>query len=159
MPSSNIQNVIKKYNRSDAELKRVLLEIKVLNKIYAVAVIYTDNLLYSKNQIATILRKNNAVFAESSARKLFDEKVLVCAVASEEPNRSLEDLATEAAIESGAEDVEVLNEEERRLLFVCGPNDIFTMNKKLGAQFSIESSETTFIPKVIKRRPLPINPF
>lgn len=148
MPNANIQNVIKKYNKADAELKRVVLEMKVLNKIYAVAVIFTDNLLFSKNQISTILRKSSAAF--SDCRKLFDETGLIEVVAPSKVGNLLE-AATDVAIESGAEDVEIIDEAERRLLFVCNPQDMFVVNKRLAdLGFSIEGTDFTFIPKVWK---------
>lgn len=146
MPNANIQNVIKKYNKSDAELKRVVLEIKVLNKIYAVAVIFTDNLLFSKNQISTILRKSSAAF--SDCRKLFDEKGLLEIVAPSSVVNLLE-VATDVAIECGAEDVDILDEGERRLLFVCNPQDMFVVNKRLSdLGYSVEGTDFTFLPKV-----------
>lgn len=149
MPNANIQNVIKKYNKSDAELKRVILEVKVLNKIYAVAVIFTDNLVFAKNQISTILRKSSAAFSDS--RKVFDETGLIEAVAPATLTGDLVETATDVAIECGAEDVELIDEKERRLLFICHPQDMFGVNKRLTEKgFSIEGTDFTFIPKVTR---------
>lgn len=147
MPNANIQNVIKKYNKADAELKRVVLEIKVLNKIYAVAVIFTDNLLFSKNQISTILRKSSAAF--SDCKKLFDETGLIEVIGPENPGGDLLEQGTDAAIECGAEEVDVIEESSRRLLFVCNPQYVFVVNKKLNELgYSVEGTDTTFVPKV-----------
>lgn len=146
MPNSKITDVIKKYNKSDAELKRVPLEIKVLNKIYVVAVVFTDNLTYAKNQISTILRKSNSAFAES--KKLFDEKGLVEVLAPAAGEGDLLEQATDVAIECGAEDVEVIDEKERRLIFVCHPQSIYAVGKKVTDMgYSIENTDFTFIPK------------
>lgn len=146
MPNSKIADVIKKYNKSDAELKRVPLEIKVLNKIYVVAVIFTDNLTFSKNQISTILRKSNAAYAD--AKKLFDEKGLIEVVAPAAAGDLLEQ-ATDVAIECGAEDVELIDEKDRRLLFVCHPQSIYAVGKKVNERgYSIEGTDFTFSPKV-----------
>lgn len=146
MPNSKIADVIKKYNKSDAELKRVPLEIKVLNKIYVVAVIFTDNLTFSKNQISTILRKSNAAYAD--AKKLFDEKGLIEVVAPAAAGDLLEQ-ATDVAIECGAEDVELIDEKDRRLLFVCHPQSIYAVGKKVTERgYSIEGTDFTFSPKV-----------
>lgn len=152
MPNSKITDVIKRYNKSDAELKRVPLEIKVLNKIYVIAVIFTDNLTLSKHQIATILRKSSSAYADS--KKLFDEKGLIEVLAP--PSDGTGDLleqATDIAIECGAEDVELLDEKERRLLFVCHPQSIYVVSKKVADQgYSVEGSDFTFQPKVCIER-------
>ena len=146
MPNSKVTDVIKKYNKSDAELKRVPLEIKVLNKIYVVAVIFTDNLTYAKNQISTILRKSNAAFAES--RKLFDEKGLIEVLAPADVTGDLLEHATDVAIECGAEDVEMIDDQERRLLFVCHPQSIYAVCKKITEHgFSVQGTDFTFYPK------------
>lgn len=149
MPSTKIQDVIKKYKKSDAELKRVPLEIKVLNKIYVVAVVFTDNLTFSKNQISTILRKSNSAFAADS-KKLFDEKGLleVIAPAPSDVTGDLLEQATDIAIECGAEDVELIDEKERRLLFVCHPQSIHAVGKKVTENgYSVEGTDYTFVPK------------
>lgn len=149
MPNSKIGEVIKKYSKSDAELKRIPLEIKVLNKIYVVAVIFTDNLTFAKNQIATILRKSNSAFAES--KKLFDEKGLleVIAPAAAGMSGDLLEQATDTAIECGAEDVEVIDEVEKRLLFVCHPQSIYAVSKKVTELgYSVTTMDYTFHPKV-----------
>lgn len=149
MPNSKITDVIKKYNKSDAELKRVPLEIKVLNKIYVIAVLFTDNLTFSKNQISTILRKSNSAYSES--KKLFDEKGLIEVLAppSDATAGDLLEQATDIAIECGAEDVELLDEKERRLLFVCHPQSIYVVSKKVADNgYSIEGTDFTFQPKV-----------
>lgn len=149
MPNSKISDVIKKYNKSDAELKRVPLEIKVLNKIYVVAVIFTDNLTFAKNQISTILRKSNSAFAES--KKLFDEKGLLEVVAPDNVSGDLSEQATDVAIECGAEDVEVIDEKERRLLFVCHPQSIYAVGKKVTESgYNVSTMDFTFHPKVRK---------
>lgn len=146
MPNATIQNVIKKFNKSDAELKRYVLEVKVLNKIYVVATIFTVNLLYSKNQVTAVLRKNNAAFTD--CKKIFDEAGIIEVVAPEQPGDLLEQ-ATDVAIECGAEEVDVIDEAARRLLFICNPQSLFAVNKKLiEFGYSVEESDTTFIPKV-----------
>lgn len=148
MPNSKISDILKKYNKADAELKRVVLEIKVINKIYAVAVIFTDNLTFSKNQISTILRKSNSAFAES--RKLFDEQGLIEVIAPAGETGDLLEQATDIAIECGAEDVEMMDEKERRLLFICHPQTIHVVGKRLQENgYSVEGTDFTFMPKVI----------
>jgi transcriptional/translational regulatory protein YebC/TACO1 len=110
MPQASIQNILKK-GASAGELKKHLLEIKALNKVFMVVLIYTENITGVKMNVSTILRKNAAIWSET--RHLFVDKGLVQANASarhSEGTDSLEEVCTEDAIECGAEDVEVADE-------------------------------------------------
>lgn len=60
MPNATIKNILKKYSETNQNLqiKKYLLEMKLLNKVYIVSILYTDNLTGIKMNIATLLRKS-----------------------------------------------------------------------------------------------------
>uniref|UniRef100_A0A8D8G650 Probable transcriptional regulatory protein Teth514_1449 n=1 Tax=Culex pipiens TaxID=7175 RepID=A0A8D8G650_CULPI len=156
MPNSTIQGVLKKFatQQSAAQLKKFTVEIKAFDQVNLICVLYTDRFTQLKMEMATTLRKNFSNFSE--VKHMFDEQGYVEAIASE--NKAGSDLlsaCTEDAIEAGAEDVEIMNEESRLIRFLCDPNEIDrvrTQLEKLG--YAVEHSEHAFFPKsTIKLNP------
>lgn len=149
MPNSTIQGVLKKFatQQSAAQLKKFTVEIKAFDQVNLICVLYTDRFTQLKMEMATTLRKNFSNFSE--VKHMFDEQGYVEATASE--NKAGSDLlsaCTEDAIEAGAEDVEIMNEESRLIRFLCDPNEIDrvrTQLEKLG--YAVEHSEHAFFPK------------
>ncbi|EDS35950.1 cystinosin [Culex quinquefasciatus] len=156
MPNSTIQGILKKFatQQSAAQLKKFTVEIKAFDQVNLICVLYTDRFTQLKMEMATTLRKNFSNFSE--VKHMFDEQGYVEAIASE--NKAESDLlsaCTEDAIEAGAEDVELMNEESRLIRFLCDPNEIDrvrTQLEKLG--YVVEHSEHAFFPKsTIKLNP------
>lgn len=153
MPQANIQTVIKKYSSPTAELRQIILEMKILNKISAVAIVYTDNTIHTKQAISTVLRKTNGAY--SDCRRLFEEIGLIEAIppmTTSSSSGSVEQLleqCTDDAIECGAEDVEVLDEKERLMIFKCAPEYLDAVKKKfISKGYSMENASHLFLPKV-----------
>lgn len=154
MPNSTIQGILKKASQSSTQLKKYSVEIKAFDQINVICVLYTDRFTQLKMEMATILRKNFAVF--NDCKHLFDEQGYVEAILKTEvPKDELLSICTEHAIESGAEDVEVMNDDSRLLRFLCDPNDIDRVKSQLEKlEYSIEHSEHAFFPKsTIKLNP------
>ncbi|KAI9586242.1 hypothetical protein GQX74_002089 [Glossina fuscipes] len=108
MPMSSIQSSIKKCQQNKTELKRYRLDLRFKQKVFIVLIIYTDNYSGLKQEIAPILRKSGAMVIDTN--NLFEEYGLIEATVSEErlvSSKNIEELATEDAIECGAEEVEV----------------------------------------------------
>lgn len=148
MPMANIQNVIKKHSSQSIELKQLVLEMKLLNKIYVLATVYTDNTVLSRQQIATTLRKNNAVYAD--CKKVFEETAVVEAIAPPGIDQAdFLETCTDHAIECGAEDVDVVDETSRRVVFTSHPQSIYHLAKRLGELgYNVDGTDSMFIPKV-----------
>jgi transcriptional/translational regulatory protein YebC/TACO1 len=110
MPQATIQGILKKHN-TQGQLKKHLVEVKALNKIFMVGVVYTENYAGVKMSISTVLRKHGSQWAET--RHLFVDRGLVQALAHERHTKdmvdSLEEVCTEDAIECGAQDVEIID--------------------------------------------------
>ncbi|XP_065089482.1 probable transcriptional regulatory protein Teth514_1449 [Ochlerotatus camptorhynchus] len=154
MPNSTIQGILKKASQSSTQLKKFSLEIKAFDQINIICVLYTDRFTQLKIEMATTLRKNFATF--NDCKHLFEEQGYIEAILkSEVPKDELLSIGTEHAIEAGAEDVEVMNDDSNLLRFLCEPNAIDkvkTQLEKLG--YSIEHSEHAFFPKsTIKLNP------
>ncbi|XP_055708836.1 translational activator of cytochrome c oxidase 1 [Phlebotomus papatasi] len=148
MPMASIQAAIKKASGQGAEFRRHVLEVKVVqNKVYVVIVLYTDTPAQAKMNLSTILRKVGGTFAD--LKHLFTETGMIVAIGQEKsPEKLLED-ATEHAILAGAEDVDILDENEQLLNFTCAPAEIQRVRKELeDLNYEIESAEHVYIPQM-----------
>uniref|UniRef100_A0A1A9UT93 Uncharacterized protein n=1 Tax=Glossina austeni TaxID=7395 RepID=A0A1A9UT93_GLOAU len=108
MPMSSIQSSIKKCQQNKTELKRYRLDLRFKQKVFIVLIIYTDNYSGLKQEIAPILRKSGAMMIDTN--NLFEEYGLIEATVNKDrlvSSKNIEELATEDAIECGAEEVEV----------------------------------------------------
>lgn len=126
MPNHTIQGILRKASAPMAagasKLKRHFVEARVLNKVFMVCVLYTDRFAGDRMTIATLFRKSGA--APMDVRHMFSEKGVLEAVAPSvvegssevEDEHQLEERCTVDAIEYGAEELEVLNVGERRVL-------------------------------------------
>ncbi|XP_058467250.1 probable transcriptional regulatory protein TTE1135 [Malaya genurostris] len=154
MPNSTIQSILKKSAQNTAKLKRYTLEMKAFNQINIICVLYTENFTHMKMELATILRKNFSNYTD--VIHLFDEQGYVEVIAPQEvPKEDLLSCCTEHAIEAGAEDVEVMNEDSKLVRFICDPIDIDKVKTQLGKlNYTIEHSEHAYFPKTtIKLNP------
>lgn len=153
MPQTTIQNVLKKYAEPNAiKLTKFFWDMKVLNKVYMVIVLCTENVSKTKNESFAILKKYNGI--ESSARHLFDEQGIIDVIVPDShkslDRAAMEEKCTDDAIECGAEEVEVSDFENKGVTFLCEAIEIprvRTQLEKLG--YVIESSEHIFIPKTM----------
>lgn len=150
MPMSTIQNNIKRFEASKAQLKKHLLEFKVLNKVFGVCIVYTDNITGNKMLMAPLLKKAGGAFVDSC--HLFDDKGVIEAIFTGEKCSSaeqLEEICTEDAIDAGAEEVEVVDLERNAVNFFCNPIELDRIRNDLVKKgYSVESSEHVFMPKV-----------
>lgn len=150
MPMASIKGTIKKCETDKSQLKKYTLEFKALNKIYMVGIIFTDNLTGLKIQVATLLRKAGAAYADS--QHLFDSMGLIEAIVPEDkiklPLDKLENVCTDDAIECGAEDVNITEQVSGAVQFTCDPIELTRISNKLVEHgYQIENSEHIFVPK------------
>ncbi|XP_053693799.1 probable transcriptional regulatory protein TTE1135 [Sabethes cyaneus] len=147
MPNSTVQGILKKSAQNASQLKKYTLEIKVLDQINMICVLYTDRFTQTKMEMATILKKNCSTF--SDVKHHFDERGYLEAIPP--ANISSDNLlscCTDHAIDAGAEDVEIMSDESRLVRFLCDPLDIEKVKTQLGKLgYSIEHSEHAFFPK------------
>lgn len=131
MPNSTIQGVLKKCTTQTAKLKKHVFEIRYGLKVFMVVVLYTDNVIQVKMNLAAILKKSGASYADTA--HMFFEKGIVEVVGNEKLDiktaNELEGIATDHAIESGAEELEIIDSETTHLtvkqlwfkyLIICG---------------------------------------
>uniref|UniRef100_A0A182QCT2 Transcriptional regulator n=1 Tax=Anopheles farauti TaxID=69004 RepID=A0A182QCT2_9DIPT len=154
MPNATIQGILKKCSTQSVELKKYTLEIKALDQVNVICVLYTDRFAQLKMEMATILRKNFALFFDTM--HAFDERGFVEAIPPPEvQSADLLSVCTDHAIETGAEDIEVMDENSRLIRFLCDPRDLDKVKKELEKlSYSVEHSEHAFFPKTtIKLNP------
>lgn len=125
MPAHTIQGILKKAAGTSADspkLKRYVIEARVLNKVFMVMIMYTDKYAGDRMVISTLFRKGGATTCDT--RHMFTEKGFVDAIASETIAGSdvsaeqLEEICTEHAIESEAEELDVLDAEKRHMMVI-----------------------------------------
>ncbi|XP_037051085.1 probable transcriptional regulatory protein TTE1135 isoform X2 [Bradysia coprophila] len=148
MPGASIQAVLKRCSGQNMNVKKSILGIRQ-GKVFLVVILYTDNLIMAKNQLNTLLRKSAAACTDTV--HMFDNKGIIEVVGNEKLDAKtpdeLEEIATEHAIECGAEELEVIDANTRHLTFICDPDEMERVKQKLSAMgYNVEFSEHVFIP-------------
>lgn len=117
MPNATIQGVLKKCSAQTAKLKQHRLEMRQGFKVFMVVVLYTDNLVNAKMFLAPTLKKSGASYADTT--HMFFDKGIVEVVGNEKLDTKtadeLEEIATEHAIECGAEELEIIEANAKHL--------------------------------------------
>ncbi|XP_017781963.1 PREDICTED: probable transcriptional regulatory protein Pmob_0807 [Nicrophorus vespilloides] len=143
MPMSTVQNVIKSSQVDKKQCKSHMFEIKGPGGCIILCEIFSDHIHMSKQQIATIVKKYSCKFSDGGGRHLFEEKGIIEAEIPEGSGEILE-LATDHAIECGAEDVKV---GEDTLEFICGSTNLKKVADALeNAKYNILSASVEYIP-------------
>lgn len=100
MPNSSIQNVLKKCSAQTDNLKKYLLEIRHGFKVFMVVALYTDNIIFSKSTISTLLKKSGSAYADTV--HMFTDKGIVEVFGNDtlktKTTEELEEIATEVSI-------------------------------------------------------------
>lgn len=152
MPMASINNQIKKSAGNQVQLKKLTIEMKVLNKVFMIGVFYTENLQLVKSPVFTLLRRTGQNSAVADVKHMFDEMGIVQVMS---PDGKLyttpeffEEKMTEIAIEVDAQEVEDIDFENKTATFVCRPIDIEKV-KRLSQEhgFVIENADHVFMPK------------
>ncbi|KAL9929315.1 uncharacterized protein ACN427_010812 isoform 1-T5 [Glossina fuscipes fuscipes] len=147
MPMSTIQSSIKKCQQNKTELKRCRLDLRFKQKVFIVLIIYTDNYSGLKQEIAPILRKSGAMIDTNNS---FEEYGLIEATVSKEhlvSSKNIEELATENAIECGAEEVEVSDAAAGLVKFICRPEELLSLRKSIETKnYIIDNMEHIYTP-------------
>lgn len=149
MPMATINNQIKKYNSNDAQLKRHVLEIKLINKVFVICEVFSENVSGLRMNVNSVLRKCNASYAD--VKHMFDE-IGFLQVTKPSGNfanaAEFEDKLTEDAIEADAQEVEDIDFETKSATFICRPMDIEKVKRSLlNFGYTVEVAEHIFIPQ------------
>lgn len=117
MPNATIQGVLKKCSTDTTKIKQHHLELKYGQRVFMVVSLYTDNLANSKMLLAPAIRKSLATY--STTKHMFTDKGVLEVVGNDKYDAKtpdeLEEIATEHAIESGAEEVEIVDAKTKHL--------------------------------------------
>ncbi len=117
MPNATIQGVLKKCSGQNLKLKKHLLEIRHGFKVFMVVALYTENLSQSKPFISPILKKSSSTFTDTI--HMFFDKGIVEVVGNDtletKTPEELEEIATEHAIDSGAEELEIIDAKSKHM--------------------------------------------
>lgn len=117
MPNATIQGVLKKCATQSIKLKQHILEIRHGFKVFMVVVLYTENLANSKMFMAPLIKKSGSSFADT--QHMFFDKGIVEVVGNDKletkTSDELEEIATEHAIECGAEELEIIDANTKHL--------------------------------------------
>lgn len=150
MPMSTINTTIKKYNANDAQLKKAWFEIKSMNKIFLICEFYSENLVLSKNNTASAMKRTGYTsFAD--IKHMFDEFGVVIVTRLDgtfASAKEFEDKLTEDAIECEAQEVEDIDFENKSATFICRPIDIEKVKRQLlQLGYVVETAEHVFVPQ------------
>ncbi|KAF5272813.1 hypothetical protein FQA39_LY07840 [Lamprigera yunnana] len=149
MPNATIESVIQSTQRDKTKLKNYVFEIKGPANATILCEVCTANLVKTKNEITTVLKKNFSRHSDSGGRHLFKHKgVIEVKVLEAECGKSETEIlerATNDAIECEAEDVHIV--ENNLLEFTSDVNNFMQVQKnleKLGYQ--ITQAQIQYIP-------------
>lgn len=149
MPMASINNQIKKFSANDAVLKRFVVEIKLMNKVFVICETFTDNIVTMKQNINAVLRKSNASYAD--VKHMFDEMgfLQVTKPTGSFTNASeFEEKLTEDAIEADVQEVEDVDFETKSATFICRPIDIEKVKRTLlNMGYTVEIAEHIYVPQ------------
>lgn len=150
MPQGTITSQIKKFNANDAQLKRYILEIKSINKVFILCEVYTDNLASLKMHINTAMRKaTQSVLGD--VKHAFDEMGILQVTRTDgvfTDAADFENKLTEDAIECEAQEVEDIDFDSKSATFICRPIDIEKVKRELlKIGYAVEFAEAVFIPQ------------
>ncbi|KAJ8981949.1 hypothetical protein NQ317_002121 [Molorchus minor] len=148
MPAATLQSILKSCQDDKSQAKSHILDIKGPGSCFIICEVFTSHLHQLRMSMATILRKHQSKFADGSGMHLFQEKGFIEAVPPEgAPIREEELLekATEDAIETGAEDVKII--EENLVQFLCGKSNLKHLVEGLeNVNYQVRSASVEYIP-------------
>lgn len=151
VPMATVNNQIKKFNINDAQMKRYILEMKTMNRIFVIVEFYSENFVKSKNNIHTAMRKAGQTIL-GDVKHMFDEIGFVKGTRVEGTFASeseFEDKVTEDAIECDAQEVEDIDFATKSASFVCRPIEIEKVKRiLLNLGYTIEFAEHIFVPHI-----------
>lgn len=147
VPKATITTALKKYTEAtDANLRRHLFECRLYCKVYTVITFYTANLIQTRMQINTAMRKHNA--DQTKVKHIFTERGVINAIVRPTINETtIEDDCTTDAIECGANDVDVFDVAQRYVTFFCEPETLLGVKTGLERMgYQIENSDIVYEP-------------
>ncbi|XP_039479637.1 probable transcriptional regulatory protein MYPU_6240 [Drosophila santomea] len=148
MPSGTIQNTLNKFKTSKVQLKKYRLDIKYKRNVYLICIFYTDNFSGVKMDATPMIKKAGGEFADVGS--LFEDFGLIETrydTAKLLNGPSLEDKATNDAIELGAEEIEIVDNTDGTVNFLCSPVVLTSLSRSLEkAGYTVENSEHIFSP-------------
>ncbi|CAH1382714.1 hypothetical protein MTP99_006695 [Tenebrio molitor] len=147
MPVATIQSVIKSCENDKSNSKPHLLELKGPGGCIILCEVFTNNLHTLKQNISTLLKKHNGKYSDGGGIHLFDQKGIVLAEVDESKStEEVLELATDHAIEAGAEDVK-RQEPEGTLQFICGATNLKKVVTGLEKfSYKITSASVDYVP-------------
>lgn len=148
MPKATITKILTNYEKKDAKtvMKQGIIELKLLNRnAFILLSLVTDNLAKTKAEVNGVVKKSRLVeFA--MCKHMFEERGIITTKLLD--GQTL-DHATEHAIEAGAEDVDLVDENDNYIQFETNPLYIDRVKKNLDAKgYKIEHYEKVFTPHV-----------
>ncbi|XP_037709889.1 probable transcriptional regulatory protein MCA1220 [Drosophila subpulchrella] len=148
MPSGTIQNTLNKFKSSKVQLKKYRLDIRYKRSVYLICIFYTDNFSGVKMDATPMIKKAGGEFMDVG--NLFEDFGLIEArydASKLLSGSNLEDKATNDAIELGAEEIEIVDNAEGSVNFLCSPVVLTSLSRNLEkAGYTVESSEHIFSP-------------
>ncbi|XP_015597709.1 translational activator of cytochrome c oxidase 1 [Cephus cinctus] len=145
MPLSSINNFLKKQEMAKQNTQSSTVDIRGPAGSIVIIELLTDNISRAKNDMNVYIKKFKMSLADHTAKNNFDHKGIVI-------TNLLNDIdtATEHAIQAGAEDVqEVENEDKKYYQFTCDPVLLQKVQGVLSnLNYQILSADEEYVPKI-----------
>nr|XP_022902767.1 translational activator of cytochrome c oxidase 1 [Onthophagus taurus]XP_022902768.1 translational activator of cytochrome c oxidase 1 [Onthophagus taurus]XP_022902769.1 translational activator of cytochrome c oxidase 1 [Onthophagus taurus] len=149
MPIGTIQGVIKSTQINKEMCKKYLLEIKGPGSSVFLCEVFTGNLTQTRSLLASILKKHSSKYVENSVKHMFVEKGIIECYLDDYKDKDILEKAMEDAIEFGAEDVKVLD--DNLIQFLCTSQNLKIVQTKLEtAKYKITSASVEYIPNQLQ---------
>jgi len=144
VPKALIQKTLK--GSSDSDMTELVFEVKSIGGVSLVVECLAKSRAQVSSDLGPILKKRGGSFDKgNSVLPMFEKKGVIIA----EPKGDLDSEASlEDAIEAGAEEVNVLDEESKVLEFITGPLDLMQVKESLEEKnYSCSNVAINYIPK------------
>jgi len=152
MPVATIENVIKSTQKDKTQMKSHTFEIKGPGGCIILCEVFSANVVKTRNDISAIMKKHACKYSDGGGRHLFEHKGIIetelPSIQGEKSNEAVLELATNHAIESEAEDVQ-LEEDSNKLQFLCDARNFSQVQKSLEKlNYKISSASLEYIPNL-----------
>ncbi|XP_065167259.1 translational activator of cytochrome c oxidase 1 [Atheta coriaria] len=146
MPGATVQSIIKSASTKGTGQK-YQIEIRGPGSCIVLVDLFTEHIHHAKQNISTIMKKHGSKYADGGAKHCFEQKGIVIA---ERPagkdDAVILEKATDDAIECGAEDVKINDEDH--LEFHCAASSLKNVAAVLEKTYIVTSASVEYIPTI-----------
>ncbi|GFX03335.1 probable transcriptional regulatory protein PERMA_0079 [Trichonephila clavipes] len=149
IPSTTVENALKR--GGNKKNKYGSAEILSPGGCIVIVEYETDNISTIRHDIKSVCKKHgaNVLSGEGRWRAVYEQKGIIKAIRQKDGEQVNAEKALDDAIEAGAEEVSIKNDEAKPYLeFLCAPEDLNTVKKGIEQLYEVEEGYLGYLPTV-----------